>query len=95
MYQYLNHNSDSLSSLPYQQIDDHLIAHGVITSDKKTQIDDDMERYGKHDRKYQMRSVLSEIKTSLFFKQPKKFRSFLEILERSDQKLQKIAKALG
>lgn len=94
MHDYLRHNSDSLSSLPYQQIDPHLIAYDVITYGEKTRID--QSTYVEHDRNYQMKSVLNEIRSSLFRKQPKKFKSFLEILEKSDdQNLQKIAKALG
>ena len=90
MTQYLRHNFDSLSCLPYQQIDLDLIARDVITYDRKTQID------RERNRKYQMTSVLNEIESSLICKQPKKFKSFLEILEKSDdENLQKIAKALG
>ena len=91
MEQYLQHNSDSLSSLPYQQIDLRLVMCGVITNDKKRQIDN-----VKHDIKWQMRMVLSEIQSSLYLKQPKKFKSFLQILEISgDHKLKKIAERLG
>ena len=94
MGQYLSHNLESLSNLPYQQIVTHLIARGVITYDKRT--DDDMERYKEHDKKYPMRFVLNEIRTRLVMKQPKKFKSFLEILEKSDdQRLQEKAKELG
>ena len=91
MAQYLHRNSDSLSSLPYQQIDLRLVACGVITIDKKRQID-----CAKHDRKCQMKMVLSEIQSSLYLKQPKKFKTFLQILEISgDYKLEKIAERLG
>ena len=90
MSQYLWHNSDSLSSLPYQQINLRLVASGIITHDKKREIDQIC------DNKWQMSSVLSEIRISLFHKQPRKFECFLEILEKSgDQKLEKIAKRLG
>ena len=85
------HNSDSLSSLPYQQINLRLLAYGIITNNKKREIDHYMR-----DRKDQMSSVFNEIRPSLYHKQPRKFGSFLEILEKSgDQKLEKIAKRLG
>ena len=92
MCEYLWHNSDSLQNLPYQQISGlRLVAYHIITYEKKMEID-----RGVQDRKYQMRSVLSEIRSSLSRKRPRKFKSFLEILEKSDdQNLMKIVKRLG
>ena len=84
-------NSDSLENLPYQQIDLDLVDYGIITNNKKMEID-----CAAHNRKSQMRSVLNEIQPKLFNKEPKKFKSFLEILERSDdQNLEKMAERLG
>ena len=84
-------NSDSLQSLPYQQINFRLVAYGIITHDKKIEIDRAI-----YDRKNQMSEVLNEIRPSLYRKRPRKFKSFLKILEESDdQNLKKIAKRLG
>ena len=68
----------------------HLLTYEIITSEEKRQLG------FQNDEKSQMYRVLNIIDTSLCYKQTRKFKRFLELMEESgDQLLERTAKRLG
>ena len=90
MEQYFWKNIPQLS-LPYDKIKFNLLSNKIITSKEKSKIESQ-----NHEEKYRMREVLCNIHSSLRYKETRKFKRFLELMEKSDdQLLKKTAEKLG
>ena len=88
MVEYVKKNRNSLENLPYHRMKHLLTTYGVITSDEKRVMD--------HYYSGQMFTVINKIIPNLLNNQPKIFKSFLEVMEESDDSLlEDTAKRLG
>ena len=87
MKDYLIKNYISLRDLPCDQITSDLVAYEIIS---------DIDKRSMMDGKSQMGRALDNIRSSLYYQQPKMFKSFLLVLEQSGNAvLIEAAKKLG
>ena len=78
-------------SLPYDKIKFKLLSNKIITSEEKSRIESQ-----NREEEYRMQAVLSNIHYSLLCNQTRKFKRFLELMEKSDDRLlKKTAEKLG
>ena len=88
MCDYLFKNVFSLEELPCDKIKHKLIDTGVITYEQKRLMNNQIEKLGQ--------AVFKNIQEDLYHKNPKKFKVFLQIMEKSGVPLlEDAAKKLG
>ena len=75
MYYYLLLNSFSLEDLPCHKIKHKLIDNGVITYEQKRLMNNQIEKLGQ--------TVFRNVQQDLYQKKPRKFKVFLQIMEKS------------